>query len=273
MYYPLTRSLKWQDLLLTYVTVTALMSLKKHKTLSTSSPRVADEHPAVTATAFLGRNGLGAYIASPESFPSSRVISASDKFVVINDLYPKSSVHLLLLPRDPAKTLLHPYKAFEDAEFLAEVREEVRKLRVLVAKELRRRYGRFSTMDKAREDAMDADPTTAEEDLPPGRDWSKDVMSGVHAHPSMNNLHVHVISVDRESDRMRHRKHYNSFATPFFVPLEDFPLDLDDKRRHPGREGYLDSDLKCWKCGKNFRNKFSRLKEHLTEEFELWRKD
>ena len=249
------------------------MSPKKPKAHPASSSRIAGEHPSVTATNFLGRDGLGAYIASPNSFPPSRVISHSEKFVVIDDLYPKSSVHLLLLPRDPKRTLLHPFEALDDEDFLTEVREEVTKLRVLVTRDLRRRYGRFSAKDKAREEAMDADPATMEEDLPHGRDWDKDVLAGVHAHPSMNHLHVHIISVDRESDRMRHRKHYNSFATPFFIPLEDFPLAADDKRRHPGREGYLDSDLKCWRCGKNFRNKFARLKEHLTEEFEEWKKE
>ena len=253
--------------------VTALMSPKKPKAPPASSPKVAHEHTATTATTFLGRDGLGAYIASPNSFPSSRVISHTGKFVVINDLYPKSSAHLLLLPRDPAKTLLHPFEALEDKAFLAEVQTEVSKLRTLVAKELRRRYGKFSAKDQAREQAMDADPTLSETGLPPGRDWSRDVVSGVHAHPSMNHLHIHILSVDRESDRMRHRKHYNSFATPFFVPVEDFPLASNDKRRHPGREGYLDSDLKCWRCGKNFGNKFARLKDHLAEEFEMWKRE
>lgn len=108
------------------------------------------------------------------------------------------------------------------------------------------------------------------ESLPKGRDWSKEVKVGVHAHPSMNHLHIHVLSVDRFSECMKHRKHYNSFATDFFVPLEDFPLAEDDVRR---KQEYLNQDLKCWRCGKNFGNKFARLKEHLAEEFEEWRKE
>lgn len=259
--------------LLTAIVVATLMSPKKLQPPPASSSEVAPSHPATTATTFLGRKGLGAYIASPESFPLSRVISYSEKFVVINDLYPKSSVHLLLLSRDPAKTLLHPFDALGDNDFLAEIQYEVSKLRTLVAKELRRRYGRFSVQDKTREQAMEADTLPSEEQLPLGRDWSKDVVSGVHAHPSMSHLHIHILSVDRESDRMRHRKHYNSFATPFLVPLEDFPLPPNDKRRHPGREGYLHSDLKCWKCGKDFGSKFARLKDHLAEEFEIWKRE
>lgn len=259
--------------LLTPIVVTTLMSPKKVKPPPAPSPEVAPRHPATTATTFLGRKGLGAYIASPEPFPPSRVISYSEKFVVINDLYPKSSVHLLLLSRDPAKTLLHPFDALGDKDFLAEVQSEVSKLRTLVAKDLRRRYGRFSVQDKAREQAMEADSLPSEEQLPLGRDWSKEVVSGVHAHPSMSHLHIHILSVDRESDCMRHRKHYNSFATPFLIPIEDFPLPPNDRRRHPGREGYLHSDLKCWRCGKNFGSKFARLKDHLAEEFETWKSE
>ena len=197
-------------------------------------------------------------------------MSYSEKFVVIKDLYPKASVHLLLLPRDPQKALQHPFEAFSDTKFLDEVKEEVSKIRDLAAKELRRRFGRFSRKDQVREKAMNQEPMP---NLPPGRDWTKDIMAGIHAHPSMTHLHIHIISVDRVSDRLRHRKHYNSFSTPFFVPIDDFPLAADDKRRHPGREGYLDSDFLCWRCSKNFGNRFAKLKTHLDEEFEEWKKD
>jgi len=219
---------------------------------------------------FPGREGLGAYLQSPHSFPPSRVIYYTDDFVVINDLYPKSSVHVLLLPRDTSKNLLHAFDAFEDPAFLAKVQAEVKKLRGMVAGELRRKYGKFSAQDKAREDAMEADPPP--DKLPSGRDWEKDIISGIHSRPSMNHLHIHVLSVDRVNECMKHRKHYNSFATPFLIDVEDFPLADDDVRRHPGRHGYLDSDLKCWRCGKNFGAKFAALKQHLAQEFEEWKK-
>lgn len=251
---------------------TTLMSSKKYKTPSTTSHKVVPARPTKAATTYLGRDGLGAYITSPQSFPTTRVILHSEKYVAINDLFPKSSVHLLLLPRAMEKTLLHPFDALSDTDFLQEVQLEAKKLRELAAKELRRRYGKFSASDKAREEAIDHEPMPSDHDLPPRRDWNKEILVGVHARPSMNHLHIHVISVDRVSDCMRHRKHYNSFATPFFVPIEDFPLDANDKRRHPGREGYLDCDLLCWRCGWNFGNKFARLKEHLDQEFETWKR-
>jgi aprataxin len=222
---------------------------------------------------FFGRDGLGAYTNNPVGFPPSRVIYYDDDFVAINDLFPKSSVHTLLLPRSP-KNILHPFEAFEDPAFLSKVQEEVKNLRDLVAKELRRKYGKFSAKEQARERALNGDDNIPDgEDLPPGRDWDKDVMVGIHAHPSMNHLHVHVLSVDRFSECLKHRKHYNSFATPFFIDIADFPLAKDDVRRHPGREGYLDWDFKCWRCGRDFGRSFSKLKAHLEVEFEKWKRE
>lgn len=193
----------------------------------------------------------------------------NDDFVVIQDMFPKSTVHLLLLPRDPEKTRLHPVEAFDDAKFLEKVKLEVNKVRTLAAGELRRKYGKYSGGDRVRQEALDAEPPL--ETLPVGRHWEQEIMCGIHAHPSMNHLHVHVISVDRYSDRLKHRKHYNSFSTPFFIDINDFPLTEEDPRRDPDRQGYLRRSLICWRCGRDFGNQFTALKRHLEEELNEWR--
>lgn len=250
--------------------VTELMDPKRkshaHASSSTSNPA---KRMLTGPSKFPGRDGLGAYIAHPEAYSSSRVLYYNADFVVINDMYPKSSVHTLLLPRSAKCSLVHPFDAFEDPEFLAAVKEETRKLKQLVASELRRMYGSFSKTDAVREAILNGEVELAEgEEMPAGRDWERDVMAGVHAHPSMNHLHVHVLSVDRYSECLKHRRHYNSFSTEFFVPLEAFPLARDDPRR---TEGYLQRNFLCWRCGKNFGNHFARLKEHLAVEFEAWK--
>ncbi|EFE42736.1 hypothetical protein TRV_02456 [Trichophyton verrucosum HKI 0517] len=190
---------------------------------------------------FKNRDGLGAYIKDPESFSASTVVSHSPEFVVIHDLYPKSAVHLLILPRDPQKFFQHPFVAFEDTSFLESVRQEAARVRKQAASELRRKFGKVSALDRKRNEALDADDdgdeNTVPDELPEGRDWEKEII----------------------------------FSTPFFVELDAFPLAEDDKRRHPDREGYLKSDLKCWRCGRNFDNKFTQLKAHLEEEFEEWK--
>ncbi|KAL8768780.1 MAG: hypothetical protein Q9209_005069 [Squamulea sp. 1 TL-2023] len=251
-----------------------LLSPSKKTLKHNKSPLEPRAAPALTT--FAGRAGLGAYTAAPESFPTSRVISYNDDFVTINDLYPKSSIHLLLLPRRPDKLLLHPFEALQDPEFLLSIQQEVKKLRVLVAKELQRRFGKFSMKEKEREVAMEKAFSGSEEinesTLPSGRDWSKEVISGIHTYPSMAHLHIHVLSRDRYSECMRHRKHYNSFATEFLVDVEEFPLTERDAMRRM-KAGFLNDDLVCWRCGKNFGNKFTKLKHHLEGEFEEWKKE
>ena len=186
---------------------------------------------------------------------------------------------MLVIPRH-ALTKLHPFEAFEkDQELLRSTREEVRKVKRIAATELRRRFGKFSQRDQARLKAMDDAETgpdgvlPSSTDLPKGRDWENEVLTGVHSGPSMNNLHVHVLSRDRFSECMKHRKHYNSFATPFLVSLDELPLDEGDVRRQPSHGGYLRDDMKCWRCGRNFRNKFQELKRHLVDEFEKWKRE
>ncbi|CAL3969111.1 unnamed protein product [Diplocarpon coronariae] len=244
----------------------ALMSKRKASPSSSGPPKKVQSKNGA-----FGRDSLGAYIDNPRKYEASRVVFYDDDFVAVNDRYPKSSVHTLLLPRSHQHTLQHPFDAFEDAEFLARVREQAAKLKQIVGEELQRRYGKFSQQDIPRERVLNGEVVLANgEELPVGRDWQKEVQVGIHAHPSMNHLHIHVLSVDRYSEFLKHRKHYNSFATPFFVDLAEFPLAKDDERRtrrSPNR------NMQCWRCGKNFENKFARLKEHLKEEFDDWKKE
>lgn len=216
--------------------------------------------------------GLGAYLTNPGSFPSSQVIYHNDDFVLINDLFPKATVHTLLLPRSKKFSLMHPFDAMEDQGFREKVVAEAAAARQLVAKELQRRLGPHSRSDARREAVLngDAGPDPSGS-LPAGRDWLAEIRVGFHAQPSMSHLHVHIFSRDMHSDRLKHRKHYNSFNTPFLVPLEDFPLADEDERR--GRKsGWLSGGMRCWRCGRVWEKSFVGLKEHLDEEFEDWKR-
>ena len=222
---------------------------------------------------------LGVYIDHPELHPD-RVVSYDDDFVVIRDAYPKASVHMLLMPRNPDRYLQHPLEALsEDATFLAEVKQRVDHLKKVAVDELRRQFGRDSAADRPYQDALEElmaspnppPPEERDDHLPPGRDWSKDIIAGVHTHPSMSHLHVHVLSRDMHSPCLRHKKHYLSFNSSFLVTLDEFPLAKDSKRFHPGN--WPSWDMKCWRCGLNFQNRFKALKEHLEEEFEAWKRE
>lgn len=190
-----------------------------------------------------------------------------------------ASVHLLLIPRKPKYYDQHPLHAFsEDAAFLAQVRERVQHVKRLAASELRRQFGDVSASDApyqtALEDLMSSpSPPTPEQEaaLPPGRDWSADIVAGVHTHPSMSHLHVHIFSRDMHSTWLKHKKHYLSFTSSFLVQMDDFPLAKGSDRFSPG--DWPKWDMKCWRCGENFTNKFAKLKPHLEEEFDAWKKE
>jgi aprataxin len=244
------------------------MTQKRKTPPSTTSARSSR-----SGNPFRDRMGLGAYLEDPASYPSSRVIYHNDDFVAINDRYLKATIHTLLLPRSSKYNLLHPFDALDDPDFLASVKAETERLKALVAKELQRRLGANSQSDAQRQAVLDGDAEPEKSgELPVGRDWAAEVKAGVHAVPSMKHLHVHVLSRDMFSEALRHRKHYNSFNTPFLVDLNDFPLAADDARRNTKEEAYLRWDMECWRCERNFKNQFQQLKGHLAEEYETWKR-
>ena len=139
-----------------------------------------------------GRDALGAYLA-PASFSSSQVLYHTADFVAIHDLYPKSSVHVLLLPRTSLSTM-HPIDAFErEPALLAACKTEAAKATALVSSELQRRFSRYSVKDQALQEAtthkalqgVRGSQGANHGELPTGRDWQNEVLVGVHAGPSM----------------------------------------------------------------------------------------
>ncbi|KAH3950999.1 hypothetical protein HBI81_087000 [Parastagonospora nodorum] len=263
---------------------TELMSISKK---SKPAPTAEDPQPSSALSraknAVKGwdpRNGLGVYLDKPETNPEGRVVEWDEQFVVIRDKFPKASVHLLLIPRNPDLYFKHPLHLLSsDTAFLADCRKRVERVKALAAQELRRQFGHVSVADKPYQNALDelmcaSDGSPTEERiaaLPQGRDWSKEIVAGVHTHPSMNHLHIHVFSRDMHSACMKHKKHYLSFNSSFLVQMDEFPLQEGSERFAPG--DWPTWGMKCWRCDKGFANKFARLKEHLDDEFEEWKKE
>ncbi|KAF3199007.1 aprataxin-like protein [Orbilia oligospora] len=234
------------------------------------------------------RAGLAVYLADPASVPSKSMLFYNDDFVVIKDAFPKATVHALILPRNISITHLQPLELLNsNPELLASIRKIALQTRDLLAKELCRIHLKTSALEQTRQKAFEEleeraisepgfDPDSEESQalLPPGRNWASCIKIGVHARPSMSNLHIHVISEDMHSERVKKKNHYNSFNSGFFVNLDEFPLDKDDERI-PGvghvTNGMLKGDMVCWRCKKNFKNHFKELKDHLEVEYEAWK--
>lgn len=157
----------------------------------------------------------------------------SDEFAVLYDGFPKSRVHLLVMPRAPLNS------AWELTE------EHLPMLRRMAA---------YTTWLL---EALQAQL--------PKLTWRQ----GVHAVPTLRQLHLHVLSQDFQSPKVKHKKHFNSFQQPFLVPLEQIVVSLESGRPAMGKttraeaEGWLKQDLRCGSCGTDFGNKFEALKKHL----------
>lgn len=95
------------------------------------------------------------------------------------------------------------------------------------------------------------------------------VRAGVHCVPSLDNLHVHIISADMSSPSMKNARHYNSFNTAFFLDFDEIPTLTDsDFRLDPVLIEYRakTAPLVCWKCRVSYGRHFTSLKAHLLEE-------
>lgn len=94
---------------------------------------------------------------------------------------------------------------------------------------------------------------------------------GFHMRPSMNRLHLHVITSDHNSNYIRKKKHYNSFNTPFFQTPEVViqNLQMYNKVVQPNHEAinsYLNAKLKCNQCDQPFDN-LAPLRKHLKNHY------
>jgi hypothetical protein len=146
---------------------------------------------------------------------SDVVLFFNEHVAVIPDKFPKSSVHLLVIARDIS--LNKPSELTRDHLPLLLEMQRVAQLQV--------------------------------KQRMPGRR----VQIGVHVVPSMMAFHVHVMTCDFVSDSLKNKKHWNSFTTAFFVPLETLirVLERDGAFRvdEHASEELLRGEMACPRCG------------------------
>lgn len=194
------------------------------------------------------RFALGKHITNPEN-----AVYKDKDFVVISDGFPKSTIHYLILPTDKSKNLTKsPIKLLnQDPDFYKKCTEIVSKVESIVANELSKKWN--------------CNVNTAKQYI----------KSGMHAIPSMAHMHIHVLSTDLDSARLKRAEHYTSFTTKFFVPFSDIPsLKPDcDEFNEPLIKSMIKEDLICHYCGQNFKRSFTQLKTHLSKEYQSFLSD
>ncbi|CUS20365.1 LAQU0S01e04984g1_1 [Lachancea quebecensis] len=202
------------------------------------------------------RYALKNYIVEPQLYPDE-VLFFDSHAVIIKDAFPKSQFHFLILPRDLELTQTNPVflSAEQKNKFqcyvdwaLTRVFEDFTKKYTLVGE----RMLPFENKHQFKDKQFFIDSFT---------------QVGIHSIPSLRNLHIHVMTKDFYSDRMKNKKHYNSFNTTFFVSWSGLPLEESPDATYLENEIIKKTDLKCCYCKKNFKNRFSELKLHLDHEF------
>ncbi|KAF8628452.1 hypothetical protein AX15_003967 [Amanita polypyramis BW_CC] len=198
-------------------------------------------------------------LREPINLPKSILYSCTNSVLVLFDAYPKSIFHFLVLPpvRPPftAEDLTNLRTLFKkDTELAKEVIQELKtvaqSLKQDIEEEMTKRYG-----------------------------FKWEIWIGFHAVPSMLHLHLHVLSADLCSEKMKNKKHYNSFHPKlgFFLDIDTVIswFDATQSSRNsmvntkPTRFGrVLKEPLTCFRCGMSAKNMVV-LKEHLQKEWDV----
>ena len=160
----------------------------------------------------------------------SMTIRSDDTVVMIQDKYPKAHHHYLVLPKDNISSLTALNKTH-----IPLLRHMLRVARDFVSE------------------------LTKSEKI--------DFQFGFHAVPSMARLHMHVVSRDFDSVCLKHKKHWNSFTTEFFLDATWVLSSLEESGRVKLKEkAYYESllkrSLRCHVCGEEQTN-LPRLKSHI----------
>ena len=166
------------------------------------------------------------YCTHPENFPE-QVVSVSTYCVVIKDKYPKATHHFLVLPR----------------------------IRIPNVQSLTRKHLDILVQMKELGESV-ISPLVSKYEF----------KMGFHAIPSLNHLHLHIISLHFVNSCLKTKKHSNSFTTGFFLELDFVIEELQRKdRMEIDSQMYnemLKTPLICFKCSESISN-MPTLKKHL----------
>ena len=164
-----------------------------------------------------------------------KVVASSEETVTIKDGYPKAKYHFLTLSKQDIPSL-----------------SSVRSSHLPLMKEILENGQKIEKKIKAEDTSS----------------MKMKFRHGYHAVPSMSRLHMHTISQDLDSPCLKHKKHWNSFTTGFFIDAEEIIAMLESKGRveidRAKYEALLKTPLQCHVCHVELPN-MPRLKEHIRK--------
>ncbi|CCW67434.1 unnamed protein product [Phytomonas sp. Hart1] len=179
--------------------------------------------------------------SSPATKQSSgcTILYSNPQCVIVNDAFPKSMVHCLVMPLNLALTSLNVLNS-EHVSLLKHMEkaavEYVQYLRTTEASRLGKR--RF--------------------------------IIGFHALPSLPMLHMHLLSMDLDSACLKTKKHYNSFTTPFFLTVDRVISDLEQNGEFTLNKDVdmlrrmEEQNMKCLWCNRALEN-IPQMRNHIKE--------
>ncbi|CAE6459422.1 unnamed protein product [Rhizoctonia solani] len=219
------------------------------------------------------RSALRKYVLSnPRDLGSDVLLSESEHCITIFDKYPKAMFHFLILPK-----LSETISASATINLATFLRWD---------KQIALEYLQHMTRDTETAKSMIEDEMMKQH----GFKW--DILIGFHAVPSLDHVHLHVLSSDLCSPALKKKHHYNSFRPDlgFFLHLEDVlkwfdfpaatpfskgptfesPFNLELKKIAVPAQKYeplLKKNLECFKCQETFKT-IPQLKTHLQKEWD-----
>lgn len=177
--------------------------------------------------------GIGALeeLARHPDDKSGRVLITTEHCVVAYDIFPKGRVHLLILPR---AELSGPSDLRHEHQSLI---VHMLELATWLSGQLRAQIPELAPL-----------------------------RCGFHAVPTMRRLHLHLVSIDHDSQQLKRKRHWISFNSDFLVPPMKWARQLAEHGRvivHPAREeAKLKAEMRCPVTGKVLES-MEALGKHL----------
>lgn len=155
-------------------------------------------------------------------------ILSNDDVVVVADKYPKAKLHYLVLPRENIPSIF--FVSWQFPVRLPAINFDYFS-KTLVRILLQLTKGHLKLLDQMYSMAMNV--------IKLNKRKPHEFRIGYHAEPSMQQLHLHVISNDFNSPTLKTQRHWNSFHTKLFIPHYGKSILLALKKTYNGKNFYF----------------------------------